>query len=210
MKGEIPVVLGNADSTDGSLKLHNGQIISVGSNEWLEWLDKHDSFRFVGGPHGELNFTARKHERQASDFWYAYKKVSGKLKNAYLGKPNNLTIGKLSRVALKLSETPKCGADEMQRFDTQVEDSTTEQLGSNQEANQVNQEVLQQLEDKLAAAQAEIEQLRSQLAEVEPLAIEWQQKRKVLKDLLAKVDDKQKGYQTRNFAGGIKDLRKLV
>lgn len=164
MVNDIPLVLATPDSTEGKLLLHNGQIITVGSDEWFQWLIRQDSFRFESGANREHNFTARKHERYAGEFWYAYKKISGKLKNAYLGKPKNLTLDKLLEIALKLSDVPKRGANEKQLGNSYATECITEQLGNKkQDSDCITIPVMQELQDKVAALEAENQELRSRL-----------------------------------------------
>jgi len=53
---------------------------------WLERSTSHFESSYIG----KKPFTARKHKRDSGDFWYAYRKVGGKLRNAYLGKSDRL------------------------------------------------------------------------------------------------------------------------
>jgi len=95
-------VLVTSDSDTGSLQLLNGAAIAVGSDSWLDWLKANTGFRFESGLDGKTSFTARKHERDSGDFWYAYRKIGGKLRNAYLGKSEALTVTRLLDAANKL------------------------------------------------------------------------------------------------------------
>lgn len=163
MKRKISDVLVSSERTDGYLELHSGNILEVGSDKWFEWLSRNTSFRFVSGFAGEDSFTARKHERDSGEFWYAYRKVAGKLKNAYLGKSNNLTVEKLLTIALKLSQTPKQAANEKQLGNGYANECITKQLGTNQENSFTASGDVQNLQEQLTALQLENEQLRSQL-----------------------------------------------
>jgi predicted RNase H-like nuclease (RuvC/YqgF family) len=69
---------------------------------------------------------------------------------------------------------------------------------------------LEQTQSQIENAKAIEKELREQLNEAELLAIEWHQKKKMLKDLVTKNNDKQKGYLTNSFGQGIKDLKNML
>jgi AAA ATPase domain len=78
----------------------------VGSPGWFAWLDdpatRSFTFEDVQG-----SFTARKERRQrGSQYWIAYRKAGGKLRNAYLGKAADLTLERLQSAAAALAATP--------------------------------------------------------------------------------------------------------
>lgn len=86
----------------GLLNTHDGaQAISVGSPDWFGWLKEHRVFRFTS-PSG--NFTARKEQRAVSWYWYAYRRQHGSLRNAYLGKSEELTLSRLTEIANTLTQ----------------------------------------------------------------------------------------------------------
>lgn len=163
MKGKIPDVLVGSGRTDGYLELHNGNILEVGSDKWFEWLSRNTSFRFVSGFAGEDSFTARKHERDSGEFWYAYRKVAGKLKNSYLGKSESLSVDKLLAAALKLSGVLGAATSKKQLGNGYANECITEQLGTDQENNFTASGDVQNLQEQLTALQFENEQMRSQL-----------------------------------------------
>lgn len=101
------VLVGSESPEEGSLQLEDGEVIQVGSGQWHAWLSINDSFRFESGFAGHNSFTARKQERDSGAFWYAYRKMGGKSKSAYLGKSKMLTVAKMLEVAAKLSEPAK-------------------------------------------------------------------------------------------------------
>ncbi|HEX9440456.1 MAG TPA: AAA family ATPase, partial [Roseiflexaceae bacterium] len=77
----------------------------VGSPGWFAWLDdpatRSFTFEDVRG-----SFTARKERRQrGSQYWIAYRKAGGKLRNAYLGKAADLTLERLQSAAAALAPT---------------------------------------------------------------------------------------------------------
>ena len=64
---------------------------------WFTWLEEALSFSF----HGQRgSFTARKETKQRGDvYWYAYRKMKGKLAKKYLGKTADLTLAHLEAAA---------------------------------------------------------------------------------------------------------------
>lgn len=107
MADSSPLVSVASGTEAGTLELADGTIVEVGSSLWYSWLRRNDSFRFESGFAGDDSFTARKHHRDRSDFWYAYRKMEGKLRNAYLGKSDSLSTDRLLAVAQKLALPPE-------------------------------------------------------------------------------------------------------
>ena len=80
-----------------------GPGIGVESASWAAWLTDPAtrSFSFHGS---DGRYTARKERRsRGGEYWVAYRKRGGKLHKAYLGKPQNVTLGRLSEVAAALA-----------------------------------------------------------------------------------------------------------
>ncbi len=78
---------------------------NVGSRKWFEWLSNGSvaSFRFET----ETNsYTARKEQRESGDYWYAYKKIEGRLRSTYIGRTDELTLEKLEQAVQKLYASP--------------------------------------------------------------------------------------------------------
>ena len=92
--GKIPTVI------LGLLKDDSGKPIELDSSQWLEWLKQHSSFRYEPKSE-ESGFTAR---AEKSGYWYAYRKVAGKLHKRYMGKPEELTVKRLEDIARLLNE----------------------------------------------------------------------------------------------------------
>ena len=94
---------------DGLLNLSDNPCaarVAVDSADWFAWLEQPEtaSFAFHGTDGG---FTARKERRQrGAHYWIAYRKVDGKLRNAYLGKSAALTLERLTRAAAELAGGP--------------------------------------------------------------------------------------------------------
>lgn len=86
----------------GLLHLHASpdQPIVVGSAAWWRWLAADArSFRFE---HRLGSFTARREQINGNVYWYAYRKVAGKLRKTYLGKTEHLTLDHMERAAATL------------------------------------------------------------------------------------------------------------
>ncbi len=90
----------------GTLEIPSGKCFEVGSSEWWEWISSDaESFRFECD-FGVKGYRARKEEikSRAGSFWYAYKRVEGKLRKRYLGKSEELTLERLESVAYDLAK----------------------------------------------------------------------------------------------------------
>lgn len=77
--------------------------IPVGNEEWREWLERARSFRY-DGPTG--SYTARREQRAGRQFWYAYRRVDGKLRKTYMGRPPQLSAELLEETARLLDHSP--------------------------------------------------------------------------------------------------------
>jgi LuxR family transcriptional regulator, maltose regulon positive regulatory protein len=94
--------------SDGVLHLRepsDSPTIVVGSASWIAWLTdpatRSFSFR---GPRGA--YTARKEWRtRGSEYWTAYRRHSGRLRKAYLGKAEDLTLDRLDEAATRLARS---------------------------------------------------------------------------------------------------------
>ena len=64
----------------------------VGSAPWFAWLQLGRTFSFRG-------CTFRSEQRRAGSFWYAYRKIDGKLKKVYVGVPERMSLERLKMVA---------------------------------------------------------------------------------------------------------------
>ena len=75
--------------------------VIVGSEAWYAWLsnEKNSSFSF----RSHLGTCTVRRERQGSGwYWYAYRKHEGKIRKAYLGKSEGLTLDRLNRALVAL------------------------------------------------------------------------------------------------------------
>lgn len=75
---------------------HTVTQIPLGSLEWYLWLTHNTVFYFVTT---NGTFTARKEHRSGSWYWYAYRRVHGKLHKQYLGRSEELTGTRLTTAA---------------------------------------------------------------------------------------------------------------
>lgn len=63
-----------------------------------DWLEQNDSFAFHS--RGGMRYTARKQKGQrGSSYWYAYRRLRGRIVKRYLGKTADLTLARLEEVA---------------------------------------------------------------------------------------------------------------
>lgn len=85
-------------SMDGAALAH---AICPGSQAWYTWLEQHPAFLFETPL---VHFTARKERRSGGWYWYAYRRHQGKLRTAYLGKSEELTLERLNAVAATLQQ----------------------------------------------------------------------------------------------------------
>ncbi|HET8852502.1 MAG TPA: NB-ARC domain-containing protein, partial [Ktedonobacteraceae bacterium] len=89
--------------------------VVVGSDAWYTWLaDQHiQSFSFR---HPLGTFTVRRERKRHGWYWYAYRKHTGRLRKAYLGKTEELTLERLNAIAVTLSgnddDSPQAHPDE--------------------------------------------------------------------------------------------------
>lgn len=174
MASLTPLVRVSFGSRIGVIELQDGTTVEVDSSMWYSWLRKNTSFRFESGIAGDNSFTARKHQRQSGGFWYAYRKVDGKLRNVYIGKSEGLTVEKMLEVALKLSQpsepqvevrdnksyAQKCITSEYSNQQVKALKAELEQLRL--ERDQLDQEV-DKLHAKVGDLDLELTNLKEQL-----------------------------------------------
>ncbi len=81
----------------------NAVHIQLESEQWYAWLESHYTFRVKSTT---VIYTARKERRAGLWYWYAYRRSTGKLRIAYLGKSAELTLARLNSVAQVLALPP--------------------------------------------------------------------------------------------------------
>ncbi|HEX4203378.1 MAG TPA: LuxR C-terminal-related transcriptional regulator [Ktedonobacteraceae bacterium] len=94
------------DLLQGTYTFHDTRsqrVLSVApdSHAWFDWLARIPSFTF-SGQHGQL--TIRQEIRSGGTYWYAYRRVGGKMAKRYLGRTTELTSARLEEVAAQLAE----------------------------------------------------------------------------------------------------------
>ncbi len=151
MKTKLSQILDDGDF----LETPEGNMIEVGSPNFLSWLDNPDnrSFRFIAGFAGDQSFTARKEtsKKGEADYWYGYRKVEGKLHKRYIGKSLDVTLDRLKAVAVALS-TP--ATPRKQSAKVNPESYLSESVTSDD---------VSQLRTELEAAQLKVTKLQSEL-----------------------------------------------
>ena len=86
--------------------------ITIGTAAWYNWLEQHRSFSFETN---HTTFTARKEQRPGGWYWYAYRRSQGKLRTAYLGKSEELTLQRLNTTAEALGQAEDLPESETHR-----------------------------------------------------------------------------------------------
>ncbi|MEG4409000.1 hypothetical protein [Microcoleus sp. MON2_D5] len=80
----------------------DGNVFELDSPQGTTWLETIGSFRYE--PSGDSKaYTVR---REPSGYWYGCRKVAGKVRRKYIGKPSEVTIAKLEEVAEVLEALP--------------------------------------------------------------------------------------------------------
>jgi hypothetical protein len=195
--------------------------IEVGSEFWFSWLREPDvkSFHFESD---RGKFTARKEERATStnEYWYAYRKLQGKLRKVYMGAMDEITSERLEEVAAEISQSaqdyyysrPAYIAKEQQKFVTHVSNTDLTSIPNSYPTG--NKESCVTYNSELEALRLENEQLRSQLAaadqETAILRVLQERTDNVLGELIDKIRAKAKGYKDNGFSQGIKDITQLA
>jgi hypothetical protein len=72
-------------------------------SDWLDWLYEYRAFRFQFNGLYEINFvvTFRREPQRNTEFWYAYKKIDGRLHKCYAGRSEDLTYERLVEIVDK-------------------------------------------------------------------------------------------------------------
>lgn len=91
---------------DIHLETSEGKLLKFGTQQLTDWLHNNVSFKFIAGDGGENSYRARKETRKGFDYWYAYKKVNGKLHKQFIAKTELLTHERLVEVSLTIRQPP--------------------------------------------------------------------------------------------------------
>jgi chromosome segregation ATPase len=151
--------------TAGIMELPTGKCFEVGSREWWDWLNSSDaeSFRF-DCDFGAKGYRARKEEIKArsGSFWYAYKRIEGKLRKRYLGKSEELSLERLESIAYDLAK-PVEARSEVELPNKSVGNYSTDELIEalqQQRANAVEREnCYQQLLEQKIRLEKQVQEL---------------------------------------------------
>jgi hypothetical protein len=156
--------------TAGIMELPDGHCFEVGTHEWWEWVnsDKAESFRFECD-HGVKGYRARKEgiKARSGSFWYAYKRIDGKLRKRYLGKSDELSLGRLESVAYDLAKPTEARETELQLPNKSIGNYTLEELQESlreQRTNSIEREnCYQQLLEQKIRLGKEVQELKEKL-----------------------------------------------
>jgi hypothetical protein len=168
--------------TAGIMELPNGHCFEVGTHEWWEWVnsDKAESFRFEC-EHGVKGYRARKEKikSRSGSFWYAYKRVGKTLRKRYLGKSEELTLGRLESVAYDLAKSTESRQTEIELPNKSVGNYTLEELQESlreQRTNALEREnCYQQLLEQKLRLEKQVQELHNTLGNqrtLKPISLE--------------------------------------
>jgi hypothetical protein len=141
----------------GTLEVE-GKVFELDSPKGSAWLESITSFRFV--PIGASKpYTVRKESGKGGNYWYGYRKVSGKLHKRYIGKTLEITSERLEEIAEALNVPPQPRLPKVtDRVTDKVTDRVTDRVTDNATADR-----LTVLELQVQALQESLEALRSVL-----------------------------------------------
>lgn len=148
---------------DGFLQ-GDGVTVRVDSQEWFDWLRANKSFA-VEMPNCRVTF--RKEQRHDKEFWYAHRRVNGKLKRKYAGHTgvlfNNYVTGLARGLAMDNSDgdgvTQGKSSEAIAPKETEV-DALRREIASLKSK-------VEQLTDKCLALETENTDLRTQAEDTE-------------------------------------------
>lgn len=135
-----------------------GKVFQVNSPRGLTWLESVTSFRYV--PTGiDKPFTVRKEAGKGGDYWYGYRKMSGRLHKKYIGKSSELSTAKLEEIAEALNTPPQSRVIDKVTQVTETSDS----IVTDKVTDTRNSDRLTALELQVQTLQESLETLRSEL-----------------------------------------------
>lgn len=178
------------------LETSEGKLIKLDTPKFLNWLEANNSFRFEAGYGGEDSYRARKETLSSGEYWYAVKKVNGKLHKKFIGKSGEVTHARLIEVS-KLIRQPAIKHKQPQQPTTNNQQPETVTYSSNIEERVVTLEALcnqlqQQLGELLKKSDASVDEVATPVesalqSENEQLQVENQRLTNQLKELSRKV-----------------------
>ncbi|MEG5018534.1 MULTISPECIES: hypothetical protein [unclassified Microcoleus] len=138
----------------GLIEVEGGKVFELDSPQGATWLRLTPSFRYE--PIGASKpCTVRKESGKGGDYWYGYRKMSGRLHKKYIGKSSEVSTAKLEEVAEALNTPPQSRVtDKVTQDAAKVTDTVTDSCDSDR---------LTALEVQVQALQESLEALRSEL-----------------------------------------------
>nr|BBH86607.1 helix-turn-helix transcriptional regulator [Thermosporothrix sp. COM3] len=78
--------------------------IALDTADWFTWVEQHTAFTYQEPP---FRFSARREERPGGQYWYAYRRMQGRLYKRYLGRTKDLTAAHMQKIAQLLHMQPE-------------------------------------------------------------------------------------------------------
>lgn len=193
----------------------------VDSDRWDSWLIEPDvkSFHFESD---RGKFTARKEGRSTTgnEYWYAYRKVAGKLRKVYIGAMDEISGDRLNEVATEISQPAQDYWYSRPRYQARKQLSRLAQASSIVSTLEPIGYPIEDLQDcvtdssEVEALRLELEQARSQFEKVSDelkiLQILKAQTDNALGNLIDRIRSKEKGYKDNGFSQGIHFITDLT
>ena len=188
--------------TAGIMELPDGHCFEVGTHEWWEWVNsgKAESFRFECD-HGVKGYRARKEKikSRSGSFWYAYKRVGKTLRKRYLGKSEELTLGRLESVAYDLAESTESRQTEIELPNKSIGNYTLEELQESLREQRTNarerENCYQQLLEQKLRLEKQVQELHNTLGNqqtLKPISLEGTKVYKLHGHEVIRVEDLRK------------------
>lgn len=132
-----------------------GKVFELDSPRGSTWLESVTSFRFE--PSGDSKpYTVRKEAGKSGDYWYGYRKVSGRLHKKYIGKSSELSKAKLEEIAEALNTPPQSRVtDKVTEVTDTISQGVTDRITDTRDGDR-----LTALELQVQALQESLEALR--------------------------------------------------
>lgn len=138
----------------GLIEVEGGRVFELDSSKGLVWLESVTSFRYEPTT-ANKPYTVRKESGKGGDYWYGYRKVSGKLHKKYVGKTSEVNTAKLEEIAEALNVVPE---PRLQKAAQAVTDSVTQQV-----TDIVTRAEFLAMQSEVQALRESLEALRSEL-----------------------------------------------
>ncbi len=179
-----------ASDDDQHLATDDNKLIKLDTPAFLTWLESNKSFRFEAGTGGCDSYRARKETLSGVDYWYAVKKVNGKLHKRFIGKSEDVTHPRLVEIS-KLIRQPS--TRNKQPIDNpELQTDLTERVGQlEQLVNQLQGEIglLAKKLDNSDVADVVSSELEDLQSENERLRLENQRLTNKVNELTNRVDN---------------------